>query len=772
MARRMVLLTALLTWVAGAAAGQEWKPVEGQLMTRWAKDVTPDKALPEYPRPTMTRKAWQNLNGLWEYAVAARDAQRPAAMQGKILVPFPIESALSGVKKRVDENQRLWYRRTFKTPEAWANDRVLLHFGAVDWEATVWVNGKEMGSHKGGYDRFSFDITDALKKEAGAEQEVVVAVWDPSNTLPDPDPNDGQRAPLSYQPRGKQVKNPSGIYYTPTTGIWQTVWMEPVPAAVSFAGLKVTPDVDGGGVKVNVVLDARNKGLYRTQVEVLDGDKVIAKGAAGELIKVAEPKLWSAESPFLYGLRVSVQEEQAANPIDQVESYFGMRKVSLGKDEKGITRLMLNGKFVFQVGFLDQGFWPDGLYTAPTDEALRYDIEVTKRLGMNLARKHVKVEPERWYYWCDKLGLLVWQDMPSGDRSVPNRRMDQPNREMQRSPEAAANFERELKAMIDGLHNHPSIVMWVVFNEGWGQYDTERLTKWTKQYDPTRWVNCASGWNDFPVGDVIDMHNYPGPGSPTPTDTRAAVLGEFGGLGLPVEGHLWETSRRNWGYQTMSSPERLTRRYVSLLKGVHRLKESAGLSAAVYTQTTDVETEINGLLTYDRAVIKADADTIAAVNLGKDVPTAEFVTVVPTAREAAAKWKYTFENPGSGWHTPEFDVSKWQEGEGGFGTEGTPNATVRTKWDGRDIWIRREVEIPEGTDLAKLELRLHHDEDAEVYINGKTATQVRGFTAEYEELDIAPAARQSLKVGRNLIAVHCRHTQGGQYIDVGLVVVK
>lgn len=604
-AARLLVVALFLNSIFLASA--EWQPAQGPLMTRWAKDVSPKNAHPEYPRPQMVRKDWQNLNGLWNYAVTAKDASQPSQWDGQILVPFPIESALSGVMKRVYETNRLWYQRTFTIPRRWKGKNVLLHFGAVDWETTVWVNGREVGTHRGGYDAFSFDITSALKPKG--EQEIVVAVWDPTDAGP--------------QPRGKQVRNPHGIWYTPTSGIWQTVWLEPVSRAY-LQDLKITPNVDDSSVTIQARGIGGN-GKTTVKVQVLDGRSVVQEGVVEQMIStrsippqirpsiklaVTNPKLWSPDSPFLYGLRITLQAD--GKPVDQTESYFGMRKISLGRDEFGNLRLHLNNKPLFQYGPLDQGFWPDGLYTAPTDEALRYDIEMTRKLGFNMARKHVKIEPARWYYWCDKLGLLVWQDLPSGDRGA---KWKAPSgidgEEMQRTPESTAIFERELRAMIDGLCNHPSIVVWVPFNEGWGQFDTVRILNLTKQLDPTRLMNGASGGNHFPAGDIIDHHQYPGPGLPPKVTDRAMVLGEFGGLGLPLKGHTWQ-DEKNWGYKSFKTSQELTDAYVELLENLHPLTGRDGLSAAIYTQTTDVEIEINGLMTYDRAVVKMDAERITA----------------------------------------------------------------------------------------------------------------------------------------------------------------
>ncbi len=568
-----------------------WQPAAGPLKTRWAKDVSPENPHAEYPRPQMVRHDWLNLNGLWDLAITSKDAKR-ATFQTQILVPFPVESALSGVMRPVSENDRIWYRRTFEVPSKWRSRRLLLHFGAVDFEATVWVNGKEIGQHRGGYDAFSFDITDALNQSG--PNELIVTAWDPTDA--------------GSQPRGKQVRKPNGIWYTPTSGIWQTVWLEPVSAAY-ISGLEITPDVDNSAVTVHPITPP-TLGACMVEVTVRDGCKVVFTGsvtAGGRItLPVKNARLWSPEDPHLYNLTVSLKLGSRA--LDKVESYFGMRKTSLGKDAKGFTRLMLNNKPYFQFGPLDQGFWPDGLYTAPTDAALRYDIEMTKKLGFNMARKHVKIEPDRWYYWCDKLGLLVWQDMPSGDKYIGRKDQD-----IARSPESANEFEQELTALIHGRGNHPSIVMWVPYNEGWGQWDTARIVEMIKKLDPTRLVDNTSGWTDRGVGDVNDLHNYPGPGSPEPEANRAAVLGEFGGLGLPVQGHTWQ-SEKNWGYRSFTNAEALTAAYVDLAAKLFPLIESKGLSAAVYTQTTDVEIEINGLMTYDRQQVKMDLEKVAAAN--------------------------------------------------------------------------------------------------------------------------------------------------------------
>jgi len=735
MKRSTTLVIGVWALLAGTLpAAEPWKPAPAPLMTRWAKDVSPDRAHPEYPRPQMVREQWLNLNGLWQLDDAQADAAPPVGRElpERILVPFPVESALSGVGRRAE---RLWYRRSFEIPAAWKGSRVLLHFQAVDWEATVWVNGRQVGSHRGGYDAFSFDITDALR--AGGAQELIVGVFDPTSH--------------GDQPRGKQVDQPRGIWYTPSTGIWQTVWLEAVPQA-HIHGLLLVPDVDRGCLRVTV--EGKNTTADHTIHAVArDGREIVGEafGGIGAEIKLDIPrerlKLWSPQDPFLYDLTVTLKLGEQV--VDQVQSYFGMRKIDIARDEKGVMRLRLNNEFLFMVGPLDQGFWPDGLYTAPTDQALRADVQITRDLGFNMTRKHVKIEPQRWYYWCDKLGLMVWQDMPNGNN---------------RSPEAKAQFETELRRLVTGRRNHPSIIMWVVFNEGWGQHDTERYVEMVGRLDPTRLINNASGWADKAVGHVLDIHRYPGPGAPEPDPNRAGVLGEFGGLGWGVPGHTW--SEKNWGYRAAEGARVLTRRYQELLRRVWELKENQGLSAAVYTQITDVETECNGLLTYDRAVIKVDLAKVAAANRG-EVP--QLKVVVPSARREAVSWRYTLEKPGADWFRPDFDDSGWKKGPAGFGTEGTPGAVVRTEWKGSDIWLRRTFSLPQ-TDTGNLYLQIHHDEDVEVYLNGVPAARAESFTTAYEELPISTQALRTLKPGaENVLAIHCRQTTGGQYIDAGLV---
>jgi beta-galactosidase/beta-glucuronidase len=571
--------------VLSAEAASEYKPVRGKIMTRWAGHINPEKVLPEYPRPQMVRSDWLNLNGLWDYAIVDKTQPMPGQFQGKILVPFAAESALSGVGKNVGEKNKLWYCRTFTVPDAWKDKTILLHCGAVDWDCDVFVNGTLLGNHTGGYDPFSFDITDALN--ATGSQELVVSVLDPTNK--------------GRQPVGKQCDHPHGIWYTPVTGIWQTIWLEPV-ARTYVDTMKIIPDVDNQTLTVVVEVKGEPEGLSYHADARAPGFSASAASPKNKLVlDIPDQKLWSPDSPFLYDLKVQIKKGDTV--IDEVGSYFGMRKISLAKDDRGITRIMLNNQFLFQYGTLDQGWWPDGLYTAPSDEALKSDVAVLKTIGMNMLRKHGKVEPARLYSWCDTLGILVWQDMPGGD----NKKLLKG-----RTPESAARFEKEWKSIISALYNHPSIVMWVPFNEGWGQFDTARIARMTKDADPTRLVNNASGWTDHGVGDVKDIHAYPGPEMPDVEEKRAVVLGEFGGLGLPVAGHTWQ-EEKNWGYRSCKNSQELTAAYGELLNKLRPLI-ARGLSAAVYTQTTDVESEVNGLMTYDREMIKMDVDHLKTRN--------------------------------------------------------------------------------------------------------------------------------------------------------------
>jgi beta-galactosidase/beta-glucuronidase len=590
-------LTMLLALALCGSTFAQWKPAGDKIKTSWGEQLDPKNVLPEYPRPIMERNDWKNLNGLWKYAITPKGTPAPAAYQGDILVPFAVESSLSGVGKMINEKEELWYQRTFDVPSAWRGKQILLHFGAVDWKAEVWVNDVKVGEHTGGFTPFYFDITSVLNK---GNNDLVVKVWDPSDR--------------GEQPRGKQIANPHGIWYTPVTGIWQTVWLEPV-ATQYITNLKTTPDIDNNSVKVEVA--ANTTSADKVEVKVFDGKNLVAKGAAlngvpVELAMPANAKLWSPDSPFLYNMEVTLYKDGKA--IDQVKSYTAMRKYSIRKGQNGITRLQLNNKDYFQFGPLDQGWWPDGLYTAPTDEALVYDLKKTKDFGYNMVRKHVKVEPARWYTHCDQLGLIVWQDMPNGGPSPQWQARNYFNgREVIRSAASEANYRKEWKEIIDCLYSYPSIAVWVPFNEAWGQFKTPEIVAWTKEYDPSRLVNPASGGNHYTCGDILDLHHYPGPNMFLYDPRRATVLGEYGGIGLVVEGNTWVNDKKNWGYVKFNTSDEVTNEYIKYGKHLLELIQK-GFSAAVYTQTTDVEGEINGLMTYDRKVIKMNEAKVREIN--------------------------------------------------------------------------------------------------------------------------------------------------------------
>ena len=590
-------LTILFVLALCSSTFAQWKPAGDKIKTSWGEQLDPKNVLPEYPRPIMERSDWKNLNGLWKYAITPKGTPAPAAYQGDILVPFAVESSLSGVGKMINEKEELWYQRTFDIPSAWRGKQILLHFGAVDWKAEVWVNDVKVGEHTGGFTPFYFDITSVLNK---GNNDLVVKVWDPSDR--------------GEQPRGKQIANPHGIWYTPVTGIWQTVWLEPV-ATQYITNLKTTPDIDNNSVKVEVA--ANTTSADKVEVKVFDGKNLVAKGAAlnGVPVELAMPtnaKLWSPDSPFLYNMEVTLYKDGKA--IDQVKSYTAMRKYSIRKGQNGITRLQLNNKDYFQFGPLDQGWWPDGLYTAPTDEALVYDLKKTKDFGYNMVRKHVKVEPARWYTHCDQLGLIVWQDMPNGGPSPQWQARNYFNgREVIRSAASEANYRKEWKEIIDCLYSYPSIAVWVPFNEAWGQFKTPEIVAWTKEYDPSRLVNPASGGNHYTCGDILDLHHYPGPNMFLYDPRRATVLGEYGGIGLVVEGNTWVNDKKNWGYVKFNTSDEVTNEYIKYGKHLLELIQK-GFSAAVYTQTTDVEGEINGLMTYDRKVIKMNEAKVREIN--------------------------------------------------------------------------------------------------------------------------------------------------------------
>ncbi len=739
----LLLCATLAASVLASLPAMAWTPKKAPIETKWAKDVNPQSPLPEYPRPQLVRKDWLNLNGIWEYQSGAEGDATPAGkkLASEICVPYPVESALSGV---MEHHDRLWYRRNFTVPATWQSKQVLLNFGAVDYESEVFINGKSLGIHTGGYVPFSYDVTPYLK--GTGPQELIVRVFDPTEA--------------GGQPRGKQTTKPGGIMYTPTTGIWQTVWLEPV-AKASITSLHMIPDVDKKLLRMTVNATGANA---KAVVTIKDSGKVIKTVTltpnVETSIPINNPKLWSPDTPFLYDVDVKLMQGKTAS--DTVGSYFGMRKISIGP-VGGFQKMLLNNKFVFEIGPLDQGFWPEGIYTAPTDEALKSDIVMEKTFGYNMVRKHIKIEPARWYYWADKLGILVWQDMPSPDSYIGNP-----------PPIDKPAYEKQLNEVITTHWNSPAIIMWVVFNESQGRHDTAYIVSVAKKLDPSRLVDRDSGAgydddaHEGAVGDVDDVHSYPPPGVSGVSPTQALVCGEYGGIGYIIKGHTW--TNNGWGYTTINSAkeqEDLYGEFTGLLKQFHDQK---GLSAAVYTEITDVEIESNGLMTYDR-VVKCDPTRIALAN-HLQYPVPVYKEIVPTSEKGSQAWKYSFTAPPGEWTTTNFDDSGWQSGPGGFGTENTPGiGKLGTTWNTPDVWLRRTFNPGPltTTQIDQLVVRDYHDEDVEVYINGVLAYKHDGYIGSYESKPISAEAKAViLPNGENTLAVHCHQTQGGQYVDVGI----
>jgi hypothetical protein len=735
----------VLACIAGAAVAEP-------LMTEWGARVTPENAWREYPRPNLVRPQWQNLNGLWQYAVRGREDTPPPKWEGEILVPFCIESSLSRVKRLLTDTELLWYRRTF-TAEMKADQRLLLHFGAVDFRAQVFVNGIEVTDvpHEGGNLPFTLDITGAV---TNGENELRVVVWDPTN------------ANGSFQAAGKQDIHPQGCAYTRVSGIWQTVWMESVPRTY-IAGYTVVTDIDKGTVAVTVDAEGNLPGAAVTVAAVKDG-KAVTEAKAGRVgepvvLTIENPQLWSPETPNLYDLKLTLAADGAE---DTATGYFGMRKIEAKPDERGVPRFYLNHKKVFMSGTLDQGWWPDGLLTPPSDDAMAADIRLLKSLGFNMMRKHLKVEPLRYYWLCDRLGIIVWQDMISGG-GEPNRRY--------------ALFRRELKGMMDALQTFPCIVMWNPYNEGYGQpasaFLSNSVSQWIRRYDPTRLLSGPSGGHDFGVGDTLDMHNYPGPGMYPVMKDRISVLGEFGGLGLVMEGHTWNSAKDSWGYVTDAAPEASFVRFSNLYIQLKRLAME-GLGGSVYTQTTDVEGEINGLVTYDRKRVKYDVAKVAALNkavieAAEATRFPEYVPLLKVSATEAGAWRYAVEKPADGWEKTDFDDTAWKSGEGGFGNKGIsvnhPAAKVRTVWNNGDIWLRRAFEYNGEAASDEVMLNIFYDEDATVWLNGEMLANLPGFFTDYEHVALPASVLKSvLRKGRNVLAIHLSNAAGDAYIDAGI----
>ena len=778
MKRREILGLAAVCVVSGALA---WQPAKvpgvanGPMLTEWGAKVTPENAWREYPRPQMVRSTWTNLNGLWQYAVTTDAPTVPSAWDGEILVPFPIESPLSGVGRLLEPKETLWYRRTFDA-DVKKGERLVLNFEECDFRTQVFVNGREAGvPHEGGQMPFAYDVTDLVKKGAN---ELVVSVWDPTTDF--------------IGSHGKQTFRPHGCMYTRTSGIGGTVWLETVPAT-HIAGYKVTPDIDAGTVRFEFNVAG---GFSRPEVcvNVLERDKsrpsrCVASATTKDGIAVVKMpagfKLWSPESPALYDFVAKCGD-------DEIKGYFGMRKFEKRKDPNGVLRFYFNNAPRFIIGTLDQGWWPDGLLTPPSDEAMAYDIRALKEAGFDMMRKHIKVEPRRYYWLCDTLGIIVLQDMPSGFSDTTKR---------------YGFYRRELKEMIDHLYNVPSIVMWVPYNEGWGQpgqFLTHSTLVWTQRYDPTRLVDGPSGANDWEGGalwcvkphrdtshlpadleeaaDSVDKHDYGRAPRMFPVNARrVSFLGEFGGIGCRVGDHLWTTNA--WGYGgTGGDTDRaaVQQKFVTLMEHVAGLARR-GLGGSVYTQTTDVEGEINGLMTYDRKVKKFDPAAIAAVHAKVREAAAlglvpyEEKTVFPKLAKGPKTWAWTTAEPPAGWQEAAFDDSAWGRSAGGFGNKAIARdhgAQVSTEWNTGTIWLRRHFTLDAmPANLLSATFEMFHDEDAELWLNGKLLVSAKGYTTGYAAFPVsAERFAAAAKQGDNVLAVKVIQTIGGQYIDVGLSV--
>jgi len=747
--RKQVL--ALFPILILTATANAWQMKQGPLMTRWAALVDTNSPLPEYPRPQMVRSNWLNLNGIWQFQSGATNDPVPVGqtLSGQILVPFPMESAISGV---MQYSPFSWYRRTFTVPSNWNGKHVILHLDAVNWQATVYVNGSQVGIHKGGYDPISYDITSYLN---GGSNELIVQVYSPEDN--------------ASEPRGKQTLYPGGIMYTSASGIWQPAWLEPVDAS-GVKDLHIVPDIDNSQLRLTVDCYATT-GVTVMATVLTNGIPAITYSGTPQTeldIPVANPILWSPENPYLYGLQITTVHNGTTN--DAVTSYFGMRKISIQK-VSGIPQIYLNNQPYFEMGPLDQGFWPDGIYTAPTDAALEYDLQMEKAFGFNTVRKHIKVERQRWYYWADTLGLLVWQDMPSCNSYTGNP-----------TPPAvdAVNYIAELTAMVTNHWNSPSIIMWDTFNEGQGQTgsgdgvgqtNTAYLVNLVKTVDPSRLVNEASGGNYFGAGDVLDSHSYPDPGNPLST-LQAPVDGEFGGIAWHVPGHLWNAAQAGNGYLLASSLDNFAALYDTYITEAlgYKALSNGGLNAAIYTQITDVENECNGLLTYDR-LAKPNVDRIFASNLKVITGHSTVTTVIPTSQSVPQAWQYTTNTPPSNWYASNFNASAWSTGTAGFGTT-DPNVTPNTPWKtGGYIYLRRTFNPGSLTpsQINNLGFTTYHDEDVNIYINGVQAGSASGYSTTYVSVPMTAQGQAAIVPdGTNVLAVSCYQSTGGQFIDVGL----
>ena len=741
---------------------QNWAPVPGQIMTNWANDVTPENVWKEYPRPQMVRTDWLNLNGLWDFEITERDTNKIAINYArKILVPFCVESALSGIKETITGKQQMMYRRFFSIPSHWNQKHLILHFEAVDYETKLWVDGKYVGVHKGGYDHFKFDIAGFLNKDE--KHEIKLVVWDPTNE--------------GSQPIGKQalpaIRNRTK--YTATSGIWQTVWLEPINA-LAIESIKIIPNIDNATISLQTKIVGATQGA-RIKIQAFDQGKEIASSIAaiGEPVSLQlnQPKLWSPTNPFLYDLKLSLINDRKV--VDEVSSYFGMRKISMGRDKEGYMRILLNNEIIYQLGPLDQGYWPDGLLTPASDQALRYDIAYLKKIGANMDRMHMKVQPERWYYHCDQLGILVWQDMVSPTKFIDTKSNLNPS-----------DFELEHNITVDQLYNHPSIIQWVLFNESWGQYDTERLTAALKAKDPTRLVINASGWHDKKVGDIRDFHDYtihPAVALVNKNDDRAMVLGEAGGIDLLIPGHLWTPDlkggtkiKTDWSIDfkkgIVKSSDELIEKYKILLDDLFQLKKY-GLNAVVYTQISDVEDEISGWMTYDRKVSKLPETTFAALHEQFFKPTMTGKFILPVSINEPQQWNYSFTAPSNDW-IKNTTIADFKLGEAPFGIESNNVHKVNTTWNTNSLFLNKEFTL--SSVPSKLSLIACNTGITEVYINGAYVMQFNNFLKNDPEVKISETilsdeAMKLLKVGVNQLSLKFNFPSVGKpvyYYDFGI----
>jgi len=752
----MVAALAFAGQLSAAETAADWKPAGDKIKTKFAESVTPENVWQEYPRPQMVRENWQNLNGLWQYAVLKRptpaSSSAPDKWNGDILVPFCIESSLSGVQRLLEPSEELWYQRTFNLKKK--DHRHLLHFEAVDYECTAWVNGTLVGTHKGGNTPFSFDITDAAVE---GENTISVKVIDETE---------------KYQLLGKQSRRPGGIWYTRVSGIWQTVWLESVPQSY-IRRIKIDTTIAPAAISVKTfVNDAAVKASGVKVTAFYEGKEVASATGSLEntVLSIKDAQLWTPDTPHLYELKVELVSGK--DILDSVESYTGLRTVGKIQDEAGNWRYTLNGKEIFHLGPLDQGWFPDGLLTPASNEAMRFDIDYLKAAGFNCIRNHIKVRPRRYYAHCDKVGMMVWQDQVSGSPHASWNGSLQPYRPEPVWPEAAhQQFMYELKDMIDYLYNYPSIVSWVPFNEGWAQHNTVEVVKWTVAYDPTRLVNGTSGGNFYPVGDVADIHQYPHPKFPTDDpllNDYIKVVGEYGGHGFFVpKYHRWNQNGNPFSYgQVPQTLDELLERYKESARHLLDLKRR-GIAGGIYTQTSDVENEINGLMSYDRKFTKIPAEILKKIHAPLYKKLGPLKTIIKRARANKVHVRYTTTKPAKDWMKPEFTANNWAEGPAGIGSRDTPGTFIKTEWTTPNIWIRSSFSFDPGE--GSLMLDAFWDENATVYINGVQAAKLDSFTTGYRVVNISPEAQAALKKGKNTLAVHCQNASGGQYIDVSLV---